>query len=316
MAVAVAVAMTLIAQIPDVDARSGARGGGGHARGGGSVRHSGSRSRRGHSSSRSRGGARSQPTRGGGARAQPAQGGGERTQPAPGGRPGGGAGPGGGNRQIGSGNQQINVNVNRGGGRGVGAHHARGAHRHAHGRYAARRDARRDWYRWRRNRALFAVGVALLTRPRYCTTVVVPGGTYCYWGGVYYSSVGTRYVVAAPPRGAVVYAVPTYTTVVYVGSTPYYYSDGAYYVATSAPAPEPEIPEDEVIEEGEQNPPMTEDDHNYQVVPPPVGATVPYLPDEAERKVINGKTYMVYQDAWYRPFVSDGDTIYQAVEAP
>ena len=42
-------------------------------------------------------------------------------------------------------------------------------------------------------------------------------------------------MTSAPP-GAVVYAVPTYTTVVYVGTTPYYYVDGAYYVATDAPA--------------------------------------------------------------------------------
>ena len=36
-------------------------------------------------------------------------------------------------------------------------------------------------------------------------------------------------MVTSPPPGAVVYAVPTYTTVVYVGSTPYHYVNGAYY---------------------------------------------------------------------------------------
>ncbi len=91
---------------------------------------------------------------------------------------------------------------------------------------------------------------------------------------------------------------------------------GTYYVATSQPAPRPEIPDDVVIEESEENPPMTEDDHNYEVVEPPVGATVTYLPDEADEKRINGKTYLLYEGTYYQPFVSDGDTIYQVVEDP
>jgi hypothetical protein len=158
--------------------------------------------------------------------------------------------------------------------------------------------------------------VAIATRPRYSTTAVVAGGTYYYWGGVYYVARGSGYVVVAPPPGAVVYAVPTYTTVVYVGTTPYYYASGAYYVATSAPAPQPEIPDDAVLEESEENPPMTEDDHNYEVVAPPEGATVPYLPEEAEKKTVNGKTSLLYDGTWYRPFVSEGDTIYQVVDDP
>lgn len=160
------------------------------------------------------------------------------------------------------------------------------------------------------------MGVAILTRPRYSTTVVVTGSTYYYWGGVYYVSSGSRYTVVVPPPGAVVYAVPTYTTVVYVGTMPYYYAGGAYYVATSEPAPHPEIPDEVVLEESEENPPMTEDDHNYEVVEAPVGATAPYLPDEAAKKRIDGKTYFVYEGTYYRAFVSDGDTIYQVVENP
>ena len=160
------------------------------------------------------------------------------------------------------------------------------------------------------------MGVAVLTRPRYSTTVVVSGTRYYYWGGVYYVSSGTKYVVVKPPPTTVVYAVPTYTTVVYASTTPYYYSDGVYYVATSAPAERPEIPDDVVLEESEENPPMTEDDHNYEVVESPIGATVPYLPDEADEKKIDGKTYLIYEGTYYRPFVSDGETIYQVAEAP
>jgi hypothetical protein len=163
---------------------------------------------------------------------------------------------------------------------------------------------------------LFAVGVAVLTRPRYSTTVVYAGNPHYYWGGVYYVSSGSRYVVVAPPPTMVVYAVPTYTTVVYAGTTPYYYAGNAYYVATDAPAPQPEIPDDVVLQESEENPPMTEDDHNYEVVEPPVGATVPYLPDEADEQRVDGKTYFLYEGTYYRPFVSDGETIYQVVEDP
>ena len=49
---------------------------------------------------------------------------------------------------------------------------------------------------------------------------------------------------------------------------------------------------------------------------PPVGATVPYLPDEAEERSVGGKTYFVYSETYYRPFVSDGETIYIVVEDP
>jgi hypothetical protein len=163
---------------------------------------------------------------------------------------------------------------------------------------------------------LFAVGVAVLTRPRYSTTVVYAGNPHYYWGGVYYVSSGTSYVVVVPPPRTVVYAVPAYTTVVYVGTVPYYYSGNVYYVATDAPAVQPDIPDDVVLEESEENPPMIEDDHNYEVVEPPIGVTVTYLPDEAEEKIVDGTTYFVFESTYYRVFVSDGDTIYQVVETP
>ncbi len=193
------------------------------------------------------------------------------------------------------------------------------AHRPSHGRYSSHRNSRSSYHRWHRRRGLvlFGLGVYLATRPRYTTTIVVTGSSYYYWGGAYYVTSGSGYVVVAAPPGAVVHAVPTYTTLVYVGSTPYYYYGGTYYVATTAPAPEPEEPpEGEVLSEDEEGPPMTEDDHNYEVVGPPVGVTVPYLPDEAEQITINGTLYYAYDLTYYRAFISDGDTIYQVVEAP
>lgn len=282
----------VLIHVPDVDARRG--GGGGGFSGGGGFRGGGGGSVRHSSAKRSRG-ASAQPTRGG---ARP----GRDAKPGKAVTPGRGAKPG----------RAVTPGRSTKSGRGAARH--RGASRRGHARYSARKDARRDWRRWRRNRALFAVGVAILTRPRYSTTVVISGNSYYYWGGVYYVRSGSKYVVVAPPAGAVVYAVPTYTTVVYAGTTPYYYAGGVYYVATNEPAAKPEIPDDVVLAESEENPPMTEDDHNYKVVAPPVGVTVTYLPDEAEEKRINGKTYFLYEGTYYRPFVSEGETIYQVAE--
>jgi hypothetical protein len=194
-------------------------------------------------------------------------------------------------------------------------------------RYAARKDAWRDYRRWRTVNHLLRLGAYYATRPRSSTTIVVSGSTYYYCGGVYYASSGAGYVVVSAPVGAVVHAVPTYTTVVYAGATPYYYSGGTYYVATSQPAPQPPPAETHVNvnvsveaagDGAEEFPevPMTEDEHNYEVVAPPVGATVPYLPDEADEETVGGKMYLVYDGTYYQPFQSEGETIYMVVEDP
>ncbi|KKL98486.1 hypothetical protein LCGC14_1823950 [marine sediment metagenome] len=159
-----------------------------------------------------------------------------------------------------------------------------------------------------------------MIRPRYYAPVVVFGTTYYYWGGVYYVASGSRYVVVNPPVGAVVYAIPAPTTVVYADSQPYYYIDGAYYVASDKEANLPEEnPEykDKQEDSKQSDPKMLEaDDHNYEVVGPPVGATVPYLPEKAEKKEIDNKTYFVYGSTYYRAFASDGDTVYMVVDDP
>lgn len=195
-----------------------------------------------------------------------------------------------------------------------------------HGHWHAWEDARRDYRRWRAFTGLVRLGVYYASRPKYSTAVVVTGTTYYYAGGVYYVQSGTGYVVTAAPPGAVVYAVPTYTTVVYVGTTPYYYANGVYYVQTDAPAEQPppqatasvtaSTDSSDNEHAGVESVEMTDDDENYEVVASPVGATVPYLPDEAEEESLGGKTYFVYADAWYKPFVSDGETIYMVVDDP
>ena len=61
---------------------------------------------------------------------------------------------------------------------------------------------------------------------------------------------------------------------------------------------------------------MTDEDYSYEVVAPPVGATVPYMPEEAKEKKVAGKTYFFYEETYYKPFASDGETIYMVVEDP
>jgi hypothetical protein len=194
-------------------------------------------------------------------------------------------------------------------------------------RYDRWEDARRDYYRYRTINHLLRLGAYYASVPRTSTTVIVTGTTYYYASGVYYVSSGTGYVVVSAPPTAVVYAVPTSTTVVYAGSTPYYYYGGTYYVQTSAPAQQPKPVDTNVnvnvnvqsstTEQAQvSETPMVEDEESYEVVAPPHGVTVPYLPDEVVEQTVDGKKYYVYDDIYYRPFVSDGETIYMVVNDP
>ena len=127
---------------------------------------------------------------------------------------------------------------------------------------------------------------------------------------------GTGYVVVSAPPGAVVHAVPAATTVVYVGTTPYYYIGGTYYVATTDPAPQSVATGKSDAKEESVAMIEGEDKNNYKVVAPPVGATVPYVPEEATKKKVKGKEYFVYSGTYYQAFASGGETIFMVVEDP
>ena len=60
----------------------------------------------------------------------------------------------------------------------------------------------------------------------------------------------------------------------------------------------------------------TEDGENYEVVKAPIGATVPYLSEEAKEQTIKGKKYFHDEGTYYQPFSSEGETIYMVVEDP
>jgi hypothetical protein len=168
------------------------------------------------------------------------------------------------------------------------------------------------------------MGMYFATRPRVSTTVVVTGSTYYYTGGVFYVSSSAGYRVVVAPPGAVVYAVPAHTTIVYAGETPYSYNGGTYYIESDQPTeaptppPAPETPTastDDGELESLSDVPMT-DDGSYEVVAPPVGATVPYLPDEADEEMVDGKKYFVYEGTYYRAFASDDEVVYMVVDDP
>ncbi len=89
---------------------------------------------------------------------------------------------------------------------------------------------------------------------------------------------------------------PTQVTNVYVNDKEYGYSNGAYY---EAKAPK---------EEGA--------DPTFEIVAPPLGATVDSLPDGATSETVKGTAYFVYASTYYRPFYSGSDVVYMVVEKP
>ncbi len=121
--------------------------------------------------------------------------------------------------------------------------------------------------------------------------------------------------------------MPAPTTIIYSGQTAYYYYNGTYYVPTEVkaerpegaepPPPPPGEGEDPSYSvQGEDGPEMIESDHNYEVVQAPIGATVTYLPEEASKVEIEGRTYHVNEETYYQTFVSGGETIYMVVADP
>ena len=83
--------------------------------------------------------------------------------------------------------------------------------------------------------------------------------------------------VTAPPRGY----VP-----VYYGGVNYAYYGGYYYQPAST---------------------------GYVVVEPPVGAILPTLPPGSTATTVNGQTYFIYNNTYYRPVLVNGATGYQVV---
>lgn len=72
--------------------------------------------------------------------------------------------------------------------------------------------------------------VVVAELPRGANRVRFGGARYWYDGGVWYRAEGPRYLVIAPPVGAVVDVLPPYYTTVRFGGLQYYYANDAYYL--------------------------------------------------------------------------------------
>ena len=100
------------------------------------------------------------------------------------------------------------------------------------------------------------------------------------------------------------------------------YENGSYYVPTTKPAeqPPPETATTQTASAGTEDPsdvPMLDNEgENYEVVAPPVGATIPYLPEGAGEETVDGKRYFVSDETYYQPFAGEGETIYMVVSDP
>jgi hypothetical protein len=144
------------------------------------------------------------------------------------------------------------------------------------------------------------IGAAIVSLPHYHQVVVVTGTTYYYSSGVYYlpASSGSGYTVVEAPPGAAVQELPEQTINVNVttsGDT-VQYANGAYY--------EEKAPKEEGGEP------------SYEVVEPPQGATVPYVPEGAVEKKIGDATYFIHGKTYYKPFYSGSDVVYMVTAKP
>ncbi len=78
-----------------------------------------------------------------------------------------------------------------------------------------------------------AVGAAVASLPKGCTTVYSNGVAYRNCGGTYYQPSGNSYVVVAPPPsgpvGTTVAVLPAGATVTTIGGVRYHVVNGAYY---------------------------------------------------------------------------------------
>ncbi len=67
----------------------------------------------------------------------------------------------------------------------------------------------------------------------------------------------------------------------------------------------------------EEKPPEVEGaEPSYQVIEPPQGATVPYVPEGAVEKKVGSETYYVSGDTYYKAFYSGSDVVYMVTKNP
>ncbi len=152
-----------------------------------------------------------------------------------------------------------------------------------------RYDPRDDYRRWNRHSHYHyhRHGHIVIGLPSGHTRIVVRGSSFFYFGGVYYTSGSSGYVVVAAPMGAVIARLPNGYTVVVIGGAEYFYYYGSYYVWRPGVG--------------------------YVVVVAPIGATVQYMPDGYTTVYVGGVRYYQFGGVHYRPYLRNGTTVYVSV---
>ena len=140
------------------------------------------------------------------------------------------------------------------------------------------------------------IGASMATPPPRYETVYVGTSSYYYANGYYYTSGTSGYTMVAPPVGVTVQQPPTQVVNVTVNNEDYGYSNGAYY--------EIQKPEEE------------DGDPTFKTVDAPIGAKVDYIPDGATSQTVDGVTYFIYSDTYYRTFYSGSEVVYIVTEKP
>ena len=156
-------------------------------------------------------------------------------------------------------------------------------------RYDLRDDYRDDYHRWNRHSHYHYQrhGHIVVGLPHGHTRIVVRGSSFFYFGGVYYTSGPSGYVVVAAPMGAVIARLPNGYTVVVIGGAEYFYYYGSYYVWRPGVG--------------------------YVVVVAPIGATVQYMPDGYTTVYVGGVRYYRFGGVHYRPHILNGTNVYVSV---
>jgi len=72
-----------------------------------------------------------------------------------------------------------------------------------------------------------------VTLPPKVVRVVASGVSYYYYEGHFYQKVKNRYLIVAPPRGAVIRTLPAGYKKIIIEKRPYYYYNDVYYVEQS-----------------------------------------------------------------------------------
>jgi Family of unknown function (DUF6515) len=136
----------------------------------------------------------------------------------------------------------------------------------------------------------FHAGTRINRLPDGYRRIGVRGHPYFYFGGIFYDSGPSGYVMIAPPLDAEIPDLPPGTETVVLGDTYYYYAGGAFYVQQS--------------------------DGSYAVVAAPIGVTVSTLPPDATPVTINGITCYQSDGAYFEPVMENGVTAFLTIQSP